>query len=63
MNKSDLLEVGQIWYIKYHGACTVSEVRITDVSNCTVGLKGEDPFHKRLRYKRSDVDFIELKVK
>ena len=55
------VEIGQVWYIKYHNASTIVKVHVESVSPKTELLwYVEDKFARPARYLKSDITWIEL---
>lgn len=53
------VEVGEVWFIQQPGASALTTVRITDLTAATVELAEQTLGARPMRYKRSDINFIE----
>lgn len=62
-NKEDgELKSGDKWFVKLHEAKCLTEQKIVEVTEKTVLLERIDDnscLHSKLRYKRSDIEFVE----
>lgn len=53
------LNVGEHWYIKFPEAKALVEVVIDEVTSKTVVLSPTEKYKPTLRYKKSDIEFVE----
>ena len=53
------LRFGECWYVKLPGATALIEVVINEVTSKTVVLSPTEKYNPTLRYKKSDIEFVE----